>query len=163
MPGTPSKAKLAIKCATYVNSGNFASPTWSEVTCIENWSVNPGWQNAEIKSRATRMILNAKTLMGLTVTGRVLASDSGDANYTAIIAALVNDDTLDVMVLNGSNTTNGVTGYRFEAQVHGGTEDQNPDVVVYDEIELRPAFTGNNPQSVVVTSGAPVYTELAPN
>lgn len=159
----PSNAKLGIKCATYRNTGTWAAPVWSEVTCIENWTVNPNWGSAEIKSRATRMVLNAKTLMGLTVSGRVLASDSGDANYTAIMAALMNDDTLDVMVLNGNSTANGVTGYRFEAQVFGGSEDQGPDVVVYDEIELKPAFTANKPQSVTVTAGAPVFTELAPN
>lgn len=160
---TASKAKLAIKAGTYYNSGNFASPSWVEITCIENWQVSPNWQNAEIRSRATRMILNAKTLAGLTISGRVLASDTGDGGYNTILAAINNDDTLDIMALNGSNTTNGATGYRMECQVHFTNESQNPDEVIYDEVEFRPAFTGNNPQSVTVTAGAPVFTELAPN
>lgn len=160
---TASKAKLGIKAATYYNTGNWASPTWAEITCIENWQVAPSWQNAEIRSRATRMILNAKTLAGMVVSGRLLAADTGDAGYTAIVATFDNDTTLDLLVLNGGSTTNGVTGYRFEAQTHFTNESQNPDEVIYDEVEFRPAFTGNNPQSVTVSAGAPVFTELAPN
>ena len=64
------------------------------------------------------------------------------------------------MILNGSNTTNGSRGWRYEGQVTSGTEDQGTQAVIMPDLEIKPTVTNNVPASVVVSAGAPVFTSL---
>ena len=155
-------AKLGIRAKIYRNTGTFGTPIWSEVKSFSDVTVNAAWDSQEVLTRATRVKQKVKTLLGLEVTAKIQASDSGDTDYTAIRASLNDDSTQDFMILNGASNTNGVTGFRFESQIHQANEGQNPGDVLFDDIALAPAVTANPPQTVVVSAGAPVFTTLAP-
>lgn len=157
---TPT-AKLGLKCKAYRNTNTFASPTWSAINCISDFQVAPKWDEAEASSRETRLKLALKTLLGLEITGKLRASDANDANYTAIVAAITGDQQLDLMILNGASTTDGVTGFRASFQLFDATEDQGLGSVVYDQVVLKPSpNTDGNYFTVLVGSGAPAYNAI---
>jgi len=154
-------AKLGIKCKAYYNSATYGSPTWVEITCINDFKQNVDWEKGEVKSRATRVKQSVKTMLGLSWSGTLLASTT-DTAYQAIKAALVSDATLDMMILDGDKTINNVTGYRCDVQIFSANEDQGTTTVVYDEVTIEPCpLGGNAPSSVLVTAGAPVFTPLS--
>ena len=154
-------AKLGIKCKAYYNAGTYGSPTWTEITCINDFKQTVDWEKAEVKYRGTRVKQSVKTILGLSWSGTLLASNS-DTAYQAIMAALVSDTTLDMMILNGDKTTNNVTGYRCDVQIFSANEDQGTGNVLYDEVTIEPSpMGGNAPSSVLVTTGAPVFTALS--
>jgi len=155
----PTKTQLGVLSKLYVNTATFGTPTWSEVPLVGDCALSAEWDWAEALTRFSRMKLGAKTMLGADVKAK-LRTDLTDANYTTILNALFTDGIVDIMVLNGSSSTNGVRGVRFESQVISGNEDQGTGVVVFDEVTFKPALTGNAPQSVLVTSGAPVFTAI---
>ena len=68
---------------------------------------------------------------------------------------------LDVMVLDGTSSTNGVRGYRYDAIVTQGNQDQAIQNALYLDVNFAPnGFADNAPQSVLVTAGSPVFTTL---
>jgi hypothetical protein len=155
-----ASARLGIKSGAYLNSGSYGSPTWTLVTCISDLSVKPAWKEADGSTRASRLELSVKTMLGLQITGKIRA-DSGDTNWTSIMAALLSDSPLDMMILNGLSTVNGTIGYRCDFQLYDASEDQGLNAVVFDDIMLKPTVSANsNYQTVLVTTGAPVFTAI---
>lgn len=153
-------AKPGILAAFYLNSGNFATPTWGEITSVGNLTENAAWKQAEVETRLYAATQYVKTTIDLGVSFNLLASDSGDANYTSLISAIATRDVVDVMVLDGSSTSNGARGWRFEGQVFQANKDQGTQAVITPDFEVRPTVTLNPPQSVLVTAGSPVFTNL---
>lgn len=154
-------AKLGLKCTMSLNGGSFASPTWTEVKCVSDFALKAAWDKGEANSRETRIKLALKTMLDLGFTGKLRSTNSGDTNYATIYAALLTDTALDLMILNGPSTQNGVTGFRVSCQVFSANEDQGLGVVVYDEIEFAPTPNADgNYSSVLVTSGSPVFTQF---
>lgn len=151
---------LGVLAKVYVNTGTYSSPTWDVFPGISDWSVNASWDEAEANSRASRVKRVEKTLIGLEVTGKVKTELMTNTDYERVIGALHSDDPLDVMILNGPKDTNGVRGYRFDAHVMSGNQDQGLGAVLYDDVTLKPAASANSPSTVVVSSGAPVFTAI---
>ncbi len=154
-------AKLGVQCSLYLNTATFGSPTWTKIICVSDFTVTVKWDSAEASTRESRMKLFLKTMMEVGFAGKLRTSDSGDANFTTIYAALLTDETLDILVLNGDKATTGVTGFRASCQLHQANEDQGLGAVVFEDIEFKPApNTDGNFASALVTAGAPVFTAV---
>jgi len=143
---------LGINSVLYRNTGSHGSPSWSPVTVIADLSANATWDKADANSRASRIKKSLKTMLGLTFTGN-LKVKPGDANYEAFIDAVNSDDILDLLILNGSKDTEGSRGYRIDAQVSEGTEDQAMANALYLAITIDPTDSDNEPQAVYVGAG----------
>lgn len=157
---TPA-VQTGILSTLNLNGGTFGSPSWSAVGLVGDLKLDAKWDVAEYLIRAFRVKFKQKTALDLSITGKLLASLT-NASYTTMLSAMLNDDILDVMCLNGPSSTNGVRGYRFEAQIIDASEDQGPTGVVWNDFALVPVYGGTNaPKSVLVTTGAPVFTSLA--
>lgn len=145
----------------YRSAGNFASPTWTEISSIRDLTLDTTWDRAEANSRASSVKKGAKTLLGIGFTGSIKSSDT-DAAFTAVVTALLSpSDVLDVLVLNGSDSTNGARGFRYEADVYQGNENQDITTAIYLDVGFEPsALSDNAAQSVLVTNSAPVFTTL---
>ena len=158
---------LGINAKCYRNTGSWGSPTWSEVTCISDFTLPVGWDTVEAPTRASRVKSGARTLVALNPTGK-LKSSVDEENYLAFWEALMAapgsaEEELDLLILNGPHTTNGCRGYRGMFIVTKGDEDQGLGNALFNDIALMPsAFaTASEPfSSAVVTAGAPVYTAL---
>ena len=148
---------LGILSNLYVNGGTYGSPTWAAVGLVGDMQLPAKWDVVEVPVRLSRLKLKAKTMMDCGITGKLLSSATNTL-YTTLRAAMLGDDVLDVMALNGGNDQNGCRGFRFDVQVVNTSQDLGTGVVVFDDFELIPVFTVNTPKSVLVTSGAPVLT-----
>jgi hypothetical protein len=144
--------KLGINAKAYRNTGSYNAPVWSELTLISDLSVNPAWDEASADARESRIKQVRKTMMGLEVTGRMKKKPL-DTNYEAFMNALNSDDVLDLLILDGPRETEGSRGYRFDAQVFGGTEDQAMGNVLYQDFAIKPSLETNPPKAVKVAAG----------
>lgn len=153
-------AKTGLKCKLYHNTGTFAVPIWVEVPLIGDLQVNAQWNEATGNTRETWVERTARTFLQLSPSGQLRVEDA-DVAYLAFANAFHNPDTiLDLMILNGASTANGVTGYRAEWEVTQWSENQGTGNVLFKDFAIKPGFSTNLPQSVVVTAGAPVFTTL---
>lgn len=152
-----TKVRLGRDAVLYLNTASFGSPAWSAVANVSDLAVEAAWNEAEAATRESKVVMAAKTQLPLAVTCK-LKFDLTDTSTGTILDALVSDSVVDVMVLNTPSTVNGGRGYRFEAQVFDGSEDQGLGVAVYDAIKFKPYPNGNLPASAKVASGAPVFT-----
>jgi hypothetical protein len=134
-------------------------PVWNPMNLIGECSVSVAWNTAEAKTRATPVVRTARTTVPLTVTGKLLVDDD-DAQYLVFDAAHFDSTKLlDILVLNGDIASNGVTGYRFFAELTSWTESQGTDEIVMKDFELKPGlYSTTLPQRAKVTAGAPVYS-----
>lgn len=158
--------QLGIKASLMRNTATYGSPTWLEITCVSDLAIKGDWDKAEGSTRASRVKRYAKTLFDLGFSGKVKV-DHNDSSYLALLAALYDDTVIDLMALDGDPTdstlTGSLSGFRFDAHVFKGEQDQGLGNVLFDSIDLMPALSGNSPVrvSVAVTAGVPVYTYTA--
>ena len=155
-------AKHGIDAKLARNTGTWASPTWSPLTCVVEVEPPAGWNTVEIKTRASRVVYGAKVNMGLDFTFRVLCDDS-DAGYTALMTSfrsLTSD--LDLLVIDGPTTTVGSFGFRGHFQIAEGGQPQPPDDVLYRTFKAVPYPQATEvPQYAEVTAGPTLtYTNI---
>lgn len=152
-------AKLGINAVVYHNSGTYGTPVWDVISCVSDLAVNPAWDEADGSSRGSRVKASAKTQLGLEITGKLKVSDT-DAGYEVFADALLSDEALDLMILNGDKTANGVRGWRGDFQVFSAVQDQAMANVLYDDIVLKPTVSDNPVKSVLVAAGAPTFGSI---
>jgi hypothetical protein len=153
--------KLGIDSKLYRNTGNYNTPTWTSIDAVRDFTQNVAYDTVEAPSRESRVKSMAKTLVDISGSGSVKVSDT-DAGYIALWDALISSTTeLDILVLNGDSTTNGARGFRYDAIVTQGNEDQAITNALYMDFEVHPsAFATNAMKSAVVAAGAPVFTSI---
>ncbi len=161
---TQPNYQLGIKCRLFRNTASYNSPTWTAINNVSDAAVNPEWDFAEGNTRGSRVKRGAKTLLGLTVSGKVLVDHTDTNGYVALLAAVTSDTPVDLLVLDGdpsdSTLTGTLSGYRFDAHVTKLDQDQALGNVLFDAFEMKPALSANAPAKVsaAVTAGSPVYT-----
>jgi len=148
------------QCATYVRtSGSHGTPTWTEVLLINDMAVDDPKEKLEADSRsANGMRKYEPGRTDLTVTGQI-RKDASDTAYAAIASAFAGRTELDVMILDGKKDANGSIGYRLGMKVFKFSEDQAAGKVLYKDFEMAPCPSDNPWQTVLVTAGAPVFTD----
>jgi len=151
--------KLGILSKIYRNTGSHGGPNWSEIDKVSDIAVKPTWKEGDGSTRSSRVEKMAKTMLALEITGKIRVSNT-DANYIALWQAAHTDDVVDLLVLNGPMNENGVRGYRADFQVFSAPEDQAMNIVLFMDFTLKPAPSDNEPQKVVVSGGAPGYTDI---
>lgn len=151
---------LGINSKFYLNPGSFGSPTWGVVNGISDLQYDPKWDEGSGTTRVSPVKMYAPTQLDIPISGQHLCDDS--TNYTTLEAAFYARTVIDVMVLNGSNTTNGTTGVRFNSYLFEWTVNQGLDQVEYRKFTIKPAIDGTNlPKTVAVSGGAAAFTSIA--
>lgn len=153
---------LGITAAFYYRSaGNFASPTWTEITAMKDVARNDQWDTVEAPDRGSTVKSGAKTLRDIGVTA-AMKKKLNDASVNAVLAALESaTGNIDIMVLDGDKATNGARGVRYEAVTTQANEDQGIANALYLDLAFMPdAFSDNQYQSVLVTAGSPAFTNI---
>ncbi len=148
--------KLGVKCKVYYNSGTYGSPTWVELDSINDFSVDPSWETAVAAARASRVNVSMKTALNLSFSGTIRNDGSTDA--AKILTALLTDEVLDMLILDGPNNAAGVEGFRCDCQVMSGPEDQGRAAVLYRNISIMPTPSGNPVKHVKVAGDPAVPT-----
>ena len=153
---------LGVNSKLYYNSGTYGSPTWVEVSLIADLAVNPQWDEHDVSTRGSRVKSMKKTMLGIEVSGR-LKKKPGDTTYAKFVDGIVSDDTLDVLVLDGARDANNARGWRFDAQIHQGNDDQSLSGGGFLDIVLKPLTDVNPARAVLVTGGALTYATPGPD
>lgn len=144
--------------AYYRSSGNYGSPTHSELTIINDLTVDDSWDVLDAPSRAT--VANTKALGGKTVMASGTVKNDGSALWTALLNASVGGYALDMHFLDGDITTNNSTGYRADCYVTKFTEDQSRGARLYNQVEFVLAESDNLLKRVLVTSNVATYANV---
>jgi hypothetical protein len=137
----------------YRSGGTYNSPTWAEVAIAGDVSVSPQWDEADISSRGSRVKSMKKSMLGLEMSVK-LKKVPGNSVYGAFVDALMSDGVLDVLVLDGDKATNDVRGWRYDAQVFQGNDDQSLNGGGFLDLVLKPMDDTNPTKAVLVTAGA---------
>jgi hypothetical protein len=153
---------LGINAKLYRNGATFGSPTWgTALPRLSDVAVDLSWNRATNATRGSTIERGGKTTGKLQITAKH-EQDLTDTDFLAIWAALIsNTASLDILVLNASNSTNGARGFRGEMDVSANKDNQAVgDVLIYD-LTFEPQATANALQTCVVATGAPVFTTFA--
>lgn len=150
---------LGINCKVYRNTGSYGTPTWTAVDAFRDVTLRYSWDEVEAPSRASKIKSVLKALGDYHATGEIKCSYT-DAGYLAITAALNSQTSnIDLLILNGTSSTNGAEGVRLDALITTGDEDQGIGNALYRSVTMKQDAAGaNGLKLVTVASGAPVYT-----
>lgn len=152
---------LGKNAKIYYNTATFGTPTWSEISKVNNVKWGIKWNRATSATRASLIRRGGKTDGEAPVTFKI-EQDLTDATFIAVWTAVISPTaTIDLLVLNASQTTNGARGVRGEMDLSSVDDDQDLQNVLTYDITADPAATANALQTAVVAAGAPVFTTLA--
>jgi hypothetical protein len=93
-----------------------------------------------------------------------MRADDLDAGYQAVVgASIVQSDAIDVLILDGIASKEGVRGNRFHAKINNTNTPGELDGVIFPVFNLKPGFSSEGvPQSVAIdANSAPVFTSYA--
>ena len=144
---------LGITSVAYVNLGSYDVPTFTPIQLIGDLSYNPSWNLGDVQQEPTNMTME--------ITGRI-RKNMNNTPFLALRAAFLTTAIVDIMILDGPMTLNGVDGIRNEFKVSVFSEDQALQNVVFKDFTLVPCITDRKPQSVIVNAGAPDFTDIDP-
>lgn len=157
-----SALKPGIGGRVYRNTGTYGSPSWTAQNLVKDVHLAMPWDMVEAGSRETKAKLFMKTRTDITPQV-VMRADDADAGYLAFRAA-ANSPTavLDLLILDGLISVEGVHGVRAEFIVNLATQPQEIDGSIYDTFDLKPTWTSNGyPGTVIMGSAStPTITTL---
>lgn len=151
-----SAMKPGIGGVVYRNTGTYGTPVWVAQSLVKDVKLPVAWDFAEAGSRETRAKLFVKTRadVSASITMRV---DDANVGYLAFRANAVNNNpnaVLDLMILDGLITVEGVHGIRAEFTLSVGDHSEDIDGSIYDTFDCKPAWTANGYPSSVIMGAA---------
>lgn len=151
--------KKGIDCkAFYRSGGNYATPTWTEVSIINDLTQNSAANEAEANSRAS--YVNRMVITGFDLNWTGTMQSDASATWTAIYEAMLENSTLDMLFLDGGSTTNNTTGFRVDCVVTDTTVDQGRGNRLYNSVKFSPTESDNPVKAVLVTNNALTYATV---
>ena len=158
-----SANKPGIGGRVYRNTGTYGTPTWTDQTFVLSVTPSMPWDMVEGGGRFTKAKTFMKARTDLTIQ-IVMKADDADAGYLAFRAAAVSQTAVvDLLVLDGLISIEGVHGWRGEFLVNLTGAPQEADGSIYDTFDCKPVWTINAPGPSTVVMGAasaPTFTAL---
>lgn len=146
----------------YRSAGTFGSPTWTLTEKISDLQFALNFGRVGVATRDSVIERTGKIQGPAPLTFKV-KQDLTEAFFLAVWTAIISlTETMDFMILNGLQATNGVRGFRGDFQLFSNTDNQNLDQPLFYDITAEPYDGANAFQSVVVAAGAPVFTTMSP-
>jgi hypothetical protein len=110
-------ATLGLDAKLYLNTGSYASPSWSEATKCRSVTVSLEKGTADVSVRGNNgWRATQGTLKDITIEFELVVSGA-DTIFTAIKNAFFNNTNVDMLALDGNVVTTGSQGPRAEYQV----------------------------------------------
>lgn len=157
-----SANKPGIGGRVYRNTATYGSPTWTHLDRVLNVTTAQPWDLVEAGGRFTRSKVYMAARTDPQITLEVKADDA-DTGYLALRSAAAAGTSVDMMILDGLISIEGVHGWRGEWIPSLTGSPQNADGSIYDTFDLKPTWTTNagGPSTVVMgASSTPTFTAL---
>lgn len=146
-----------------LNGGTYGSPTWGEADAVRDVIVGADMEEQDGTTRQGGGLKQSEpVLLALSVTGKIRSDEADTTGFVAMETAFLTRAALDVMVLDGAQSTVGSRGYRFDVKLFKFGEDQAIEGILYREFEMKPCISANAVKKAVVASGPTInFTSLA--
>lgn len=159
MPCVAAQAnKPGIGGRVYRNTASYGTPTWTHQDFVKDVTPSMPWDWHEAGGRFTRAKVKMKGRTDLSFQV-VMKADDADAGYQAFrVAAVSPTSVLDLLILDGLVSVEGVSGWRGEFLVGLVGAPQEIDGSIYDTFELHPTQTTNadGPSTVVMAASSTI-------
>lgn len=147
--------KTGVGCGLYRNTNTYGTPTWTLQTEVQSVTPSAPWDWVEASSRASGVKLYGKALMDLGYTVVMRADDLASDWEAFMAAALSRTTVMDLLILNGLISVEGVRGFRAEFLCSMDGEPQEISGSIMTSFTLKPTMTTNGyPKSVIMGSGS---------
>jgi hypothetical protein len=157
-----SAVKPGIQAKVYRNTGSYGTPTWTVANLVRDAQPAFPWDMVDASARATRAKLSGKTQIDLSVQ-IVCRADDADTAYQAFVDAAFSPTTVvDMMILDGPISTEGVRGVRAHWLFSLSGQPQGAGDNVYSTFDLKPGFSSDGvPASVTMgASSTPSFVSF---
>ena len=138
-----------IDCRVYRNSGTYSSPTWSLVNPVIEVTVNLENSAFDASNRDSNYRLQLPALTDISVDLR-MHKDKADADFEALEDAAQGRTNIDLLILDGVQTSGDSDGWRIQGFFTSWNESQPLEDAVTVDATFVPAATAN---AVAVTTG----------
>ena len=139
-----NKKRLGGECKLYRNSGTYGSPTWNEITEIEDLSLPMTKGAGEFKTRGSKWLKKKG--------GKIEAGiewkhyyDPGDDDFPVLRDAFLNGTTVDLACVDGPIATTGTAGLRAVMEVLEFPIDEPLEDGASVAIKVAPTIDDNEP------------------
>jgi hypothetical protein len=144
--------ELGFQSALYVNTGTYASPTWTEIDLARD--VESLGEVAKIDATTRRTARNRYTAnvaglreIGWRIPTLIPAAGESNAAYSALLASFEDGTTVDILhVEGGVISTDGLDATRAVCRIFGGAKSEPLNDVSSRDFEA--SFTLNDDQDV---------------
>jgi predicted secreted protein len=144
--------KLGMEAKLYRNTGNYASPTWSEVANVRDLTMNTEKGSADVTTRGNSgWRAMAGTLKDLSVEFEMVY-DTADEDFTAIQTAFMDNDQVEFAVMDGDIAEAGTQGIRATFEVMNFSQSEPLEEAIIVSVTLSAAYADNAPEVYTIAA-----------
>jgi hypothetical protein len=140
--------KIGLDCKFYRNTGNYASPTWDEITIVRDLNLTLEKSEANLSSRASTWAKKRGALKDATIEGELIY-DGADTDYNTLRSAFVNSTILEFAMADGAINTTNTQYFRAHMEVMSFGQNQPLEDGVVVPISFMPAPNANSEPAFV--------------
>lgn len=150
MPEDFSDEPLGFECKAYRNTGNYASPVFSELKHTRNFNLGETFSEADSSRRGFgKEKVSRPARITREVTFQMLPKKS-DPNYIALKSAKENRTFVEFFFMGGDITVAGETGTRGTFCVTNFSRNESDEDQVWIDVTLKVAPSEHMPEEYVV-------------
>ena len=142
-----SDAVLGLDAKLYRNTGQYATPTWSEIVNARDVTLNLEAGEADASRRGGGGWRETLAALKDASIEFDLLYHKADAEFTALKDAFFSRTPLDILALDGDSATTGSQGLRLIAQVTGFSRNEPLEEALTVSVTLKPTPNADSPPS----------------
>ena len=142
--------KLGMGAKLYRNSGDYATPVWTEMQNVKDLTLNLEAGEADVTTRGDA---GWRATIATLKDGSIefeMVWDTEDANFTAIKDAFFGNTTVEFAVMDGDVMTTGSQGLRAEMSITGFSRSEALEEAMMVSVTAKPTYSANPPEWMTV-------------
>ncbi len=146
--------KLGLDAKLYRNTGDYATPTWVELTNVRDLTLSLEKGEADVTTRANN---KWRATVGTLKEGSIefeMVWDPQDAGFTVIRSAWFNDTSIEFAVMDGNIATAGSQGLRATMQVLSFSRSEPLEEAMTVSVTIKPTYAEHAPEWMEVGGGS---------
>jgi len=138
--------RLGMNAKLYRNTGDYTSPTWTEVDNVKDLTLNLEKGEADVTTRANQgWRATVGTLKDASVEYQMVW-DSGDADFVAVRTAFFSNQAIEFAVMDGDINDTESQGLRATFDILSFTRNEALEEAITFDVTMKPTYAANAPQ-----------------